>query len=164
MYWRKAMDKRFQRKGGKANSEVGNEFENKALEYFNSIGIELEKPYTIEVGLKYKKLHKFDLGNKDTLVECKSMKWTESDKVPSAKLKNWAEAMYYFHLAPKQYKKIFFVEMDFSQKHCKTLLEYFIEVNYHLIPEDVVFYDYYRNNYCKIYTFEDIKKLVEDKK
>ena len=158
------MDDRFQRKGGKSNSQVGNEFEYKALDYFIGEGIVLEKPYKIEIGLKYKKLHKFDLGNDNYLVECKSMKWTESGNIPSAKLKNWSEAMYYFNLAPKRYTKIFFVEMDYSQKYCKTLLEYYIGLNYHLIPEDIIFYDYYsKNRDCKVYTFEDIERIKEYK-
>ena len=153
------MDKQFQRKGGKSNSEVGREFEDMAFEYFLKEGIHLNRSYAIDIGIKYKKPHKFDFGNKDFLIECKSMKWTESGNIPSAKLKNWNEAMFLFLLSPKNYKKIFFVEMDYSQKYCKTLLEYYIDLNYHLIPNDVIFYDYYvKNKQCKIYTFEDIIK------
>ena len=158
------MDKPFQRKGGKTNTQIGNEFENIVLEYFYNEGIYLKKNYALNIGLEYKKTHKFDLGNETTMIECKTMKWYENGKSPGAKLKNWNEAMYYFHLAPNEYKKIFFVEMDFSQKYCKTLLEYYIELNYNLIPEDVIFYDCYSVDNCKIYTFEDIKKIMGDKK
>ena len=158
------MDNKFQRKGVKSNSQIGNEFEYKALDYFSSEGIVLEKPYKIEIGIKIKKVHKFDLGNDHYLVECKSMKWTESGNIPSAKLKNLNETMYYFHLAPKKHTKILFLEMDFNQKYCKTLLEYYIGLNFHLIPEDVLFYDYYSSNGdCRIYTFEDIEKIIEYK-
>lgn len=160
----KTVDNNFQRKGEKSNTQLGNEFEFKALDYFMGEGIVLEKPYKIEIGLKYKKVHKFDLGNDSYLVECKSMKWTESGNIPNAKLKNWSEAIYYFSLAPKKYTKIFFVEMDYSQRYCKTLLEYYIGLNYHLIPDDIIFYDYYiEHRDCKIYTFEDIEKMIEYK-
>jgi len=152
------MDKQHQRKGEKSNSQIGKEFEEIALEYFRKKGIELEKQYTIEIGLDSKKNHRFDLGNNDTIVECKAMRWTETENVPSAKMGSWNEAMYYFSLAPKRYKKIFFTERHYSEKHRKTLLEYYIDNYYHLIPNDVVLYDYDTdNNRCKIYTFEDIK-------
>ena len=155
------MDKRFQRKGGKSNTQIGKEFEEKTLKYFLENGIELEKQYTIEIGLNYKKKHKFDLGNNNLIIECKAMRWTETEKVPSAKLRSWNEAMYYFHLAPKEYKKIFFVEMNYNQKYTQTLLEYYIDKYYNMIPEDVLLYDYYvDNNWCKIYTYEDIKKRI----
>jgi len=152
------MDKQHQRKGEKSNTQIGKEFEEKALEYFHKKGIELEKQFRIKIGLDSKKEHRFDLGNSDTIVECKAMRWTETENVPSAKMGSWNEAMYYFSLAPKEYKKIFFVEKHYSQKHRKTLLEYYIDNYYHLIPNDVVLYDYDSDsNRCKIYTSEDIK-------
>ena len=152
------MDKLHQRKGEKSNSQIGKEFEEKALEYFRKEGVELEKQYKIEIGLDSKKEHRFDLGNSDTIVECKAMRWTETENVPSAKMGSWNEAMYYFSLAPKGYKKIFFVERHYSKKHGKTLLEYYIDTFAHLIPNDVILYDYdtVRNNYKK-YTTKDIK-------
>jgi hypothetical protein len=152
------MDKQFQRKGEKSNTQIGKEFEEKTLEYFRKKGIELKKQYIIEIGLDSKKEHRFDLGNNDTIVECKAMRWTETENVPSAKIGSWNEAMYYFSLAPKEYKKIFFVERHYSQKYSKTLLEHYIDNYYHLIPNDVVLYDYDSDsNRCKIYTSEDIK-------
>jgi len=156
------MDKQHQRKGEKSNSQIGKEFEEKALEYFRKKGIELEKQYKIEIGLDSKKIHKFDLGNNDTIVECKAMRWTETENVPSAKMGSWNEAMYYFSLSPKEYKKIFFVESHYSQKHRKNLLEYYIYNYYHLIPNDVVLYDYDTDsNSCKIYRYEDIKNMIK---
>jgi hypothetical protein len=152
------MDKQFQRKGEKSNAQIGKEFEEKVLEYFRKKGIELEKQHIIEIGLDRKKKHRFDLGNNYTIVECKAMRWTETENVPSAKMGSWNEAMYYFSLTPKEYKKIFFVERHYSQKHSKTLLEYYIDNYYHLIPNDVVLYDYDSDsNLCKKYTSEDIK-------
>jgi len=152
------MDKQHQRKGEKSNSQIGKEFETKILESFCKKGIKLEKPYPVEIGLGSKKYHEFDLGNKDTIVECKAMTWTKAENVPAAKMSNWNEAMYYFFLAPKKYKKYFFAKRHYSKKHGKTLLKYYIDTFAHLIPSDVVLYDYdtVRNHYKK-YTTKDIK-------
>jgi hypothetical protein len=147
----------FQRIGSKSNSDVGKNFEMLAQKYLKKSNIDLQQKYNIKIGTgKYKKSHEFDLGNNEYLVECKTMSWTKSDNVPSAKIHAWNEAMYYFKIAPKNYKKIFFVEMFYSQKRTKTLLQYYIEKYYHLIPDDVFLYDYYvKNGNCDIYTIEE---------
>jgi hypothetical protein len=90
---------------------------------------------------------------------------TNGNNIPSVKLSVWNEAMYYFHLAPKEYKKILFVQMDFSQKKCITLLQYYLQTFYHFISKDVLFYDFYLDDkHCDIYTFSDIEKVVKLKK
>jgi hypothetical protein len=155
------MENNFQRTGSVSNAHAGNDFENRALNYFKKKGIELSKPYTIKIGIKNKKNHRFDLGNSSLLVECKTMTWTESGNMPSAKILNWSAAMYYFYLAPKKYKKIFFVERDYSEKYGVTLLEYYIDKYYHLIPQDVDLYDYdTKSNWCQIYTHEDVLRRI----
>jgi len=68
------------------------------------------------------------------IIECKSHRWTSRDNVPSAKLTVWNEAMYYFHLAPAEYRKIFFILRDYSNKRHETLGEYYIRTYGHLIP------------------------------
>jgi hypothetical protein len=151
----------FQRKGAISNTKAGDNFENTSWEYFKNQGIELFKQYVIEIGIEHKKNHRFDLGNSSTLIECKTMKWTEGGNVPSAKILNWNVAMYYFYLAPSQYEKIFFVERDYDQGYGKTLLEYYIDNHYNLIPKDVQLYDYdTENKQCKIYTHDDIIKRI----
>jgi len=152
----------FQRTGSKSNSHVGQEFELLALKYFSKNNIKLQQNYKINIGIgKNKKEHKFDLGNNEYLIECKTMSWTKSDNVPSAKIHSWNEAMYYFSISPNKYKKILFVEMFYSQKRKKTLLQYYIEKYYHLIPNDVILYDYNKNGSCSIYTIEEcIKKGI----
>lgn len=155
-----------QRIGSKSNAHVGNEFENIALRLLLKEGLILQKNYKIQLGLEIKKEHGFDLGNDSTLVECKSHTWTNGHNVPSAKLTVWNEAMYYFHLAPAKYKKIFFVLMDYDQKKTRTLLQYYIDNYYHFIPHDVIFYEYYQEtDHCDKYTFNDIlNKLQADGK
>ena len=54
----------------------------------------------------------------------------------------WNEAMYYFLISPKNYKKIFFILRDFSEKRKITLAEYYIKTYKHLIPEDIEFWEY----------------------
>ena len=71
------------------------------------------------------------------IVECKSHTWTSGGNVPSAKMKNWAEAMFYFHMAPGDYRKIFFVERSVRRGRSESLLSYFLRTQAHMIPSDV---------------------------
>jgi hypothetical protein len=150
-----------------SNSLAGSKFENTAFEYFKAHeNIVLDKNFEISLGLKLKKTHQFDLGDRyhKILVECKAHTWTESGNTPSAKISVWNEAMFYFELVPKDYKKIFFVLMDYCQKKRKTLLQYYIENYYHFIPTDVIFYEYYSNDgHCEIYDFEKIENIIKNK-
>jgi hypothetical protein len=134
------------------------DFEGIALSYFKKEeNLLLEKYYTLSIGVHIKKQHRFDLGNDRTLVECKYHTWTKTNGIPHAKLSVWNEAMYYFHLAPKKYRKIFFVLQDFSKKRNETLLQYYIKTFYCFIPNDVLFYEYsLDDNKCSITDFEDI--------
>ena len=106
--------------------------------------MQLQQPYSVAIGVggRAKKAHRFDLGNERVLVECKTHKWTKAGNVPSAKMTVWNEAMYYFALAPKNFKKIFFVLRDFSDKRGCTLAEYYIATCSHLIPESVEIWEY----------------------
>jgi hypothetical protein len=157
-----------QREGFSSNSLVGSNFENMAFEYFKvKENILLEKNFEIDIGIEYKKTHRFDLGNssKKIIIECKSHTWTNGENIPSAKMSVWNEAMFYFTLAPKEYKKIFFVLMDYSKKRCKTLLQYYIENHYNFISKDIIFYEYFQDKgYCEKYTFENVENVIENKK
>jgi hypothetical protein len=140
----RAMDKPFQRKGASSNSQVGLDFEVIAKQFFATTGLHLESKTAVNVGVNGTKEHKFDLGcNKQrVLVECKSSTWTESDNVPSAKMTDWNQAMYFFLAAPSGYRKIFFVLRHYSARRKETLAEYYLRTNHHLIPEDVEFWEY----------------------
>ncbi|WP_206601404.1 hypothetical protein [Indiicoccus explosivorum] len=138
----------FQRKLSISNSHVGRDFEEAALQYFEQNGVVLEQGVSLPVGIhKQKKNHIFDLGSlagssEKIIVECKSHKWTSGGNVPSAKMTVWNEAMYYFLLAPRGFRKIFFVLKDYSERRNETLGEYYIRRHGHLIPEDVEFLEY----------------------
>ena len=129
----------FQRIGSESNFHAGRDFEGLAQSYFLARGIKLQKDFPILIGLNGKKSRKFDLGSADppTLVECKSHTWTSGGKVPSAKLTVWNEAMYYFCLAPKEFRKILFVLRDYDNKRGETLAQHYIRRYGHIIPGDV---------------------------
>jgi len=139
------MNKPFQRLGAKSNSYVGEQFEIAAQQFFAKQGLTLHLNHKMPVGVgDTKKDHAFDLGCEDqrVIVECKSHRWTSSDKVPSAKLTVWNEAMYYFQASPDNYRKIFFVLYDLSETRGETLAEYYIRRYKHLIPADVELWEY----------------------
>ena len=138
------MNKPHQRVGSISNAHVGAAFENVALQFFAGKKTVLSRNFPIELGHGKKKVHRFDLGASDPqlIVECKSHRWTEGAIVPSAKMTVWNEAMYYFHLAPKDYRKILFVLHDKSKKTGETLLSYYKRTYSHLIPEGVEFLEF----------------------
>jgi len=74
------------------------------------------------------------------LVECKAHTWTKGKHVPSAKLSGWNEAMYYFSIAPPNFRKILFVIK--SERMGETLADYYISRFEHLIPGDVEIWEY----------------------
>jgi len=138
------MDTTHQRVGSISNAHVGAAFERVAHQYFMARGIDLSLNYKIPIGLHTQKDHAFDLGsdNPKILVECKSHKWTAGNKVPSAKMTTWNEAMYYFHLAPEEYRKIFFVLHHCRDGDGESLVSYYQRIYAHLIPKDVEFVEW----------------------
>lgn len=141
----------FQRVDSISNAHVGRDFENAALQYFTQQGYQIIKNVALPIGLEIKKNHRFDLGTpayaeEKIIIECKSHRWTAGNNVPSAKLTVWNEAMYYFHLAPLEYRKIFFILQDYSNKRNETLGEYYIRTYGHLVPQDVEIMEYDEDN------------------
>ena len=139
------MNRPYQRKGSKSNTDVGNTFEEKVKIFFESQeGIKLTRRVAVDIGIRSSKLHKFDLGNlqKNILIECKSHKWTESGYVPSCKIIAWDQAMFYFYLLSSDYRKIFCVLRDYSEKRDVTLGQYYIRTKHHLIPPDVEIWEF----------------------
>jgi hypothetical protein len=134
----------FQRDGSISNTHVGRAFELRAQKILAAHGLDLDLNHKVPCGLgDLKKDHAFDLGRNDppVIVECKSQTWTSGGNIPSAKMKNWAEAMFYFHMAPSGYRKIFFVERSHRTGHEESLLSYFRRTQAHMIPHDVEFWE-----------------------
>ena len=134
----------FQRIGVPHNAGVGSSFEQTAKRFFfTSEGTQLTPAFPVDVGVStLKKRHRFDLGSSDPpiLVECKSHTWTAGGYMPAAKLTVWNEAMYYFHIAPNEYRKVMFV-----LKHCRreqSLATYYLRTYGHLVPDGVEFWEF----------------------
>jgi len=54
----------------------------------------------------------------------------------------WNEAMYYFHLAPRDFRKILFVLHDRRGPDGESLLTYYKRTYFHLIPGRVEFMEW----------------------
>ncbi len=134
-----------QRVGAISNAHVGRDFEANARLFFANQGIELNRNLKVMVGTgAQKKGHAFDLGcdAQRIIVECKSSTWTKGANIPSAKLTVWNEAMYYFSLAPSDYRKMMFVLRHECSKRGLTLAAYYLKNYGHLVPPDVEFWEY----------------------
>jgi hypothetical protein len=138
-------DKPFQRLGSLSNAHVGADFEALAGAFFLRSGLKLKSNFDVLIGAhSHKKHRRFDLGADDppTLVECKSHKWTTGSNIPSAKITVWNESMYYFHLAPENFRKILFVLKDHDHRRGITLANYYLKNYGHLIPQKVEIWEY----------------------
>ena len=135
----------FQRVGSISNAHAGRDFEEIAKAVLERKGIRTRYDVVAPVGIGHrKKPHKFDLGSDDpkVLVECKSHTWTSGDNMPSAKVKNWSEAMYYFHAAPAEYRKIFFIQKSMKRSSGESLGTYYLRTHFHFVPPDVEFWEF----------------------
>ena len=156
----------FQRDGSISNTHVGRAFELRAQKILADHGLSLELNHRVPCGLrKLNKDHAFDLGSETpkVIVECKSQTWTAGGNVPSAKMKNWAEAMFYFHMAPPDYRKIFFVEKSLRPGYEESLLDYFRRTQAHMIPSDVEFWELEAES-DKIRIFKEQNMRVHDQR
>ena len=100
----------------------------------------LEEQKKVEIGFEEKREHRFDLGSLNCLIECKAYEWTEKNNIPSAKFSTLRETLYYFFLAPKEYRKILVLKKS-GIKNGETVLDYFMRLNYHLIPKDIEIFE-----------------------
>jgi len=139
------IQKPFQRIGAESNAQVGRDFEVVAQRFFASMGVSLQLGYAVDVGIEsLKKRRSFDLGcaEQKWLVECKCHRWTAGHNIPSAKLTAWNEALFYFHAAPSEYKKVLFVLKDLRRGTGESLAAYYLRTYGHLVPEGVEFWEY----------------------
>ena len=133
----------FQRIGALSNAHAGDEFEAAAQNFFAQQGVILNRNFPVSVGAAdIKKQRKFDLGSSEPpiLVECKSHTWTKGNNSPSAKITTWNEAMYYFHIAPERFRKVFFVLM--SVRNGISLAAHYLKNYRHLVPRGVEIWEY----------------------
>ncbi|MFS8064014.1 MAG: hypothetical protein ACMG5Z_05440 [Luteimonas sp.] len=114
-------------------------------EYLSQKSIRVEAEYAVEVGMasKRKKLHRFDFGSSDILIECKHYNWTSTGKNPSGKIATINEALLYFLAAPRC-KKLLFVPKTGLQgtRRAETLIARYLRLHGHLIPDDVEIWEF----------------------
>lgn len=133
----------FQRVGAISNAHVGNDFEELVREHFSNAGLTLVRGFKVPVGVgETKKPRKFDWGSDQPpiLIECKSHAWTVGGNTPSAKMTVWNEAMYYFYLAPKTYRKLLFTLKSMKQE--TSLASHYMKCYGHLIPPGVEIWEF----------------------
>lgn len=135
----------YQEKAAHNHRPTGQDFETLIGHFLRQKYPDLQKQFPIELGIAdRKRTHKFDFGcqNRHILVECKAHRWTKSYSVPNAKMSVWNETMYYFNLCPPTYTKMFFCLRDFHPKKEHTLAKYYIDTYAHLIPGNVIIWEY----------------------
>jgi hypothetical protein len=128
------------------NAATGARFEREVASFLQAQGVPVVSNYTVQIGIDkdLQKARKFDLGcgEPPTIVECKAHTWTIGANAPSAKMSVWNEAMYYFHLAPSDYRKMLFVLQSFHSRTGESLLLYYVRSYSHLIPRDVEIWEF----------------------
>ena len=129
-----------------SNVQKGNSFAESVRIHLKSVGHDIEPEYEAKVSVNgtHSKTHKFDLGNKSLLVECKAYDWTAGGNIPSAKLTTVNEAMLYFLGTPDSYRKMLFMSATGKRpvSNPETLAEYYVRTHMHLIPEGVEVYEF----------------------
>jgi hypothetical protein len=146
-----------QRKGEVSNAHVGAEFERVAKEYLAQHGVHTKSGHKVSIGVRQRrKNHGFDLGSHEpsVVVECKSHRWTEGGRVPSAKVAVWNEAMYYFSLLPETTRRILFVLHHRRNGSGESLVEYYLRTCGHLAQPGVEIWEY--NEVSKSHTTHHI--------
>lgn len=121
-----------------SNTERGKAFQllcREALKRALSHDFDLEVP--IDVGGK---LHKFDLATpeRDTVVECKAIKFTEGENNPSAKITTLREAVMYLRAVQGNPARLLVIKHDPHPKRKETLGQYFVRLNRHLLDSVTV--------------------------
>jgi len=121
------------------NPGAGAKFEKAVQKYFllkHKLALNNQVSFKLGVG-KVKKLHRFDLASvKDrVIVECKSYTWTAGGNSPSAKFGFLNEVMFYFHLAPKSYRKL--LVMRNHTRKSLSLAQHYIKNHKHLFAKKV---------------------------
>ena len=125
------------------STKIGQQFEDLALNFFYARGIDLWGDFAVPIGVAgRKKPHRFDLGSENPaiIVECKAHSWSLGAAMPSAKLTFWNEAMYYFHVAPRRYRKILFVLKQVRRG--ESLAARYLRIYDHLVPDDVELWEF----------------------
>jgi len=95
-------------------------FLQKVKNYFeDKLKCELIPAFPVRIGFVRKKIHKFDLGNEDYLIECKEYSWTGTGSIPSAKIDHLDQAI--LLLAKRSVTKNWFSKSKFIPQSKKLM-------------------------------------------
>jgi hypothetical protein len=116
-----------------SNTERGKAFQllcRDALKRALSRDFDLEVPIDVAG-----KLHKFDLASpeRNTVVECKAIKFTKGENNPSAKITTLREAVMYLRAAQGNPARLLIIKHDPHPKRKETLGQYFVRLNRHML-------------------------------
>lgn len=121
------------------NPKKGRDFEDKVRQILEDKYKMSFKMKSINIGLP-PKAHNFDLVSEDgnIIVECKSHSWTESGKIPRAKMAILNEAVLFLSHVPTNSKKIIVLRKDNHAERKESLAEYYVRTYFHLLNEVVI--------------------------
>ncbi|MBA7572720.1 hypothetical protein ES708_14505 [subsurface metagenome] len=102
-------------------------------------GVEFIKEHPLPIGNPPKN-HKFDLASTDSkyIVECKAISWTETGKVPSAKMAFCNQAVFYLSHLPRNKRKLLVILRNTHPTKQETLAQYYKRTNQHLLNDVIV--------------------------
>lgn len=120
------------------NTAKGKDFQVRASDaLYAHFGIRFALEVPIAIGRPAKN-HYFDLVSNDSkfVGECKNFCWTETGKMPSAKMASLNEAVLYLSLLPSETKRFIVLRRDTRDTHEKqkeSLAEYYYRTYKHLL-------------------------------
>lgn len=136
----------------KDNYRKGKEFQELILTAVETFfGRKFEPEKDVPIG-QPTKLHKFDMVSVDkkVIVETKNHSWTESGRVPSAKLSVLNEVLLFLQNASAEIK-VLILRRDYHVKRGESLAEYYVRKNRHLLRDVIVLeYDITSNTLINI--------------
>ena len=105
----------------------------------NHFGIGFLTDYPVKIGNPPKE-HKFDLVSSDHkyIAECKNFSWTETGKIPDAKMAKCDQALLYLSLVPINTKKLLIMRKDTHLDKRETLAEYYKRTHLHLLADVII--------------------------
>ena len=114
----------------------------KYLEANNSI-VTKQYPVNICINSRISKVHKYDFGNNEIVVECKDYNWTKGHNYANSKISGINEVMLLFLGTPPKYTKKLFLRLTdkIGVNNPETIFEYYIRKYQHLIPSGIEIYE-----------------------
>ena len=125
------------------SDQTSQQFRAMVFDYFEHKGIGLKRGLTLNIGAaSFKRPHVFDFGSEThrLIIECKSNSWAKDGTVPRSKLMTYNAIMYYFLLAPVDFRKL--LALRRVVRTGQTLGQYYVLHYRHLIPYGVELWEF----------------------